>query len=772
MDESEQAREYSSYAFKVLFGIGLLVAAIVFTPLGGVFDAARASIITSVGTYIKANPYDTNLEDNLIFHLTFDGGDTDLSNSSAEFTDRGPNGQDADWVNYTSDQLVAGPLGQGVSFDGIDDYVNAGSDSSIDGAFTNNDDQATVALWVYVDDDDGDIETDQYIVNKKSSGGWRVYMNDSNDRLTFHIDTYGQDGIWSIAVPFQEWFHVSIAYDSSSSLNSPDFYLNGVLQEEALNNLRSSSPFPDSAGSLQLGKDANSASLYFKGAVDDLRIYDNYFTANDAALLYDSVSPSVISTTPEPDSTLSNGLVGHWTFDGPTMDYSDSTDVVIEDVSGNGNQASSSITTIVKSGILGQALNFEEDYPSERKVRIEPSPTIDNLSQISMSMWVKPDRDNYGDWNILAAKGNNTPSGYTDGWKFQLDGAAAGRPTFSVDYDTSNISKSSDETIENRQGEWIHLAFTWDGSDLASGINIYVDGILTGVQSDNDASGSRNTESTSQGLRLGTRTWVNVNTDNAWSGEMDDVRLYNRELTADEVTQLYNLGEPEVVATTITSGTLENGLVGHWTFDGNNVAWDDTSSEIKNIGSDGDQGNAISFGNESVRIGKIGQAIELDGTADYIDAGPVIDSDSWSEFTLSGWVYLNSKYDDQDIISQAITAGSNETAIRYDVGEDLWFFSVHDGSYKYAKYSQSSAQTEVWTHVVGVYDGSEIRVYVNGVEGSTAASVGTISANTGDTSIGKLTSWTRYVDGMLDDVRVYNRALSEAEIQRLYELGN
>jgi subtilisin family serine protease len=70
-----------------------------------------------------------------------------------------------------------------------------------------------------------------------------------------------------------------------------------------------------------------------------------------------------------------------------------------------------------------------------------------------------------------------------------------------------------------------------------------------------------------------------------------------------------------------------------------------------------------------------------------------------------------------------------------------------------------------WTHLAMTYDGATLRMFVNGVQVSSMPSAGAITATSGALRIGGNSVWSEYYRGLIDDVRIYNRALSGAEIQ-------
>ena len=71
-----------------------------------------------------------------------------------------------------------------------------------------------------------------------------------------------------------------------------------------------------------------------------------------------------------------------------------------------------------------------------------------------------------------------------------------------------------------------------------------------------------------------------------------------------------------------------------------------------------------------------------------------------------------------------------------------------------------------WTHLAATYDGSTLRMYVNGTQVGTRAISGSLVAGTGPLKIGGNALWGEWFSGLIDDVRVYNRALSAGELQQ------
>src|SRR5438874_8400922 len=86
------------------------------------------------------------------------------------------------------------------------------------------------------------------------------------------------------------------------------------------------------------------------------------------------------------------------------------------------------------------------------------------------------------------------------------------------------------------------------------------------------------------------------------------------------------------------------------------------------------------------------------------------------------------------------------------------------GSEQYSR-GTSALALNTWTHLAGTYDGATLRFYVNGAQVTSRALTGSIVSSTAPLRIGGNSVWGEYFTGAIDDVRVYNRALSATEIQ-------
>jgi hypothetical protein len=174
------------------------------------------------------------------------------------------------------------------------------------------------------------------------------------------------------------------------------------------------------------------------------------------------------------------------------------------------------------------------------------------------------------------------------------------------------------------------------------------------------------------------------------------------------------------------------------------------------------------MGNPNFVEGVAGMAIDLDGDGDYVDCGTSEELNSLSEkMTVATWVNIRS-------ITTAwmAIAGKGETAWRLSVNNDTT--GIHFGFTGGTRgWQAANSVTELplgeWHHVAGVYD-NEVggTIYIDGVAETVNPDLDGTATNEMPFLLGENPESTgRFLDGMLDEVMIYNRALSADEISNL-----
>jgi glucose/arabinose dehydrogenase/PKD repeat protein len=161
--------------------------------------------------------------------------------------------------------------------------------------------------------------------------------------------------------------------------------------------------------------------------------------------------------------------------------------------------------------------------------------------------------------------------------------------------------------------------------------------------------------------------------------------------------------------------------------------------------------------------GKFGPALAFNGLDNWVTVNTTGLLDLTTGMTLEAWVFPLTTAGTQDII---IKEGA--TVDIYNLYARNWRgvpeVNVSVGGTNRAA-DGTTLPTNVWTHVAGTYDGTTLRLYLNGVEVASTAVSEPIAPSTGPVRIGGNSIWGEYFQGRIDEVRIYDRALTPAEIQ-------
>jgi len=213
----------------------------------------------------------------------------------------------------------------------------------------------------------------------------------------------------------------------------------------------------------------------------------------------------------------------------------------------------------------------------------------------------------------------------------------------------------------------------------------------------------------------------------------------------------------------IVTNLKDGHLIGHWKMNDNLP----TTNVIDSSGY-GNDGTAQQNTNVLTTGGKINTALSFDGIADEINCGHDSSLDITSAITISVWFRIDAfGGSQQDIVSK-----ENYYRIMFYTGaahKDLRSWLTIGGSPLYIRTNEVMS-IDTWYHAVMTYDenggADNWKLYINGVLKAFDTQVGPInSAPTKDIKIGH---WGGYFDGKIDDVRIYDRALSEHEINVIY----
>ena len=220
---------------------------------------------------------------------------------------------------------------------------------------------------------------------------------------------------------------------------------------------------------------------------------------------------------------------------------------------------------------------------------------------------------------------------------------------------------------------------------------------------------------------------------------------------------------------------LQEGLVGFWSFDGPDVLNQTDGGEIA-LDRSGNNNNGELTNGPKRAIGKIGQGLSFDGGDGSVTMGDPSNGSldfGTSDFSISVWVSSRG-YKNQGSSSNTIT-GKWPSATDNGWGIDFSSNNIPNFAVLTSRSVGSSAINNTgWRHIVGVRENGVAKIYVDTIKGTDGSLNAGNSSNTNTFRVGSDdagSGTTRNLDGLIDDVRVYNRALSADEVHRLYKLG-
>ena len=214
-----------------------------------------------------------------------------------------------------------------------------------------------------------------------------------------------------------------------------------------------------------------------------------------------------------------DGLIAHWTMD-------ELTDGVVPDVTGNGHDARLGPEGVeppeIVEGIAGKALKF--DAPQEHFLSVEGSQDFNFGGPFTVTAWAKPTRRNAA-FAIACMKGDKSGDPPWPGWRLRYFWARAMLQVGTPDGQEPSVS-SAEWSVP--AGFWSHVAATWDGMKL----RIFVNAV---EKASTDFAGEIAPQHKWRPLILG--NYIGRKDAYAFDGLLDDIRIHDIALTADQILQ-------------------------------------------------------------------------------------------------------------------------------------------------------------------------------------------------------------------------------------------
>src|SRR3989344_6948684 len=221
---------------------------------------------------------------------------------------------------------------------------------------------------------------------------------------------------------------------------------------------------------------------------------------------------------------------------------------------------------------------------------------------------------------------------------------------------------------------------------------------------------------------------------------------------------------------------MTNGLVGLWTFDGADISGTTAYDRSANTN------NGTLTNGPVVTLGRLGQAVDFDGSNDYVSVADnaTLDFDDTADLSISGWFYRDNFESDDTIIAKSNGQLGTDTGylVYIDDATDKLVLKVGDCTDLYTVTSTSTFAATGWNHFVAVWDDDSaggVEIYINGhidnaTDSGTIEDIGDFS-NAVNLYLGAESDVGNPFDGKLDEMRGYNGPLSSGEVAKLYRLS-
>ncbi len=756
-------------------------------------------------------------------------------------------------VEGDAKQVDNGKMGKGFEFDGVGDYVDCGNDDSL-----NITGSISVTAWIKADSIPTWTAGGSFLNDHCSNTGF--YMMVTSGDALFVVSNGTSVNVVQTSIQTGQWYHIVGTYNSTTH----KIYLDGSeIQSESFGGGLVSC----TSQIFAIGSDNDGGTIYpFNGSIDEVMIFNKSLTSDEILAIYnatklefseagltegshtfdvytsdtagnvvsefksfevDVTNPSLTVNSPNNDSnwntndvvfnasaTDSNnvsvfndyGLVSWWRMD-------DANSSTVFDYMGRNNGSVEGDAVQVDNGKMGKGFEFDGagDYVDCGNI------TYGFSNGFTVLAWIKtPDLvetrsivgiDDASTERIIQFRIGNTGA-------FRLirfDGA-------------NNILANFVTTKIIDDNSWHHVVATFDTSD---GSKLYVDGIVNATDS--------NTTANNDG---GEKTFIGARDSTSivdyFNGTIDDVMIFNRSLSAEEIQGLYantssqylntsvsilegtrdvtfysqdiagNIKANEVNSVTVDTGVpgvefgggtnanastiardnifvnvsasdsltnvstfidFDNSLVSWWRMDDLNSSGGVVDYMGRNNGSV--EGDAV-----QTDAGKMGKGFEFDGDGDYVDCGNnLFNNNSVSSGTVSAWVKSDNLPSASANMQFIFDNEGQQISLAYwDGSKSVFRAHLYDGSAHYVT-GTTSLSLGAWYHYVEIWNGTTIRMFVNGVEEGTPASSNSPNVESVNRGVMIGVNWVKnnyYWNGTIDDVVIFNRSLSAEEIQGLY----
>ena len=214
-------------------------------------------------------------------------------------------------------------------------------------------------------------------------------------------------------------------------------------------------------------------------------------------------------------------------------------------------------------------------------------------------------------------------------------------------------------------------------------------------------------------------------------------------------------GYSNTATATTASGSGSEGLVAAYSFD---------EGTGTTLGDNSGNSNTGTIANGSwTSTGKFGSALTFDGTSTMVTVADSASLDLTTGMTLEAWVYPTTLSDWRTVLMKEKPEAHVYLLYAHDNAPHPALYVRADGL-EYFVPGTAGLPVNTWSHLAATYDGITLRLYVNGTQVASGALSVAIDSSTSPLRIGGNSIWGEYFAGRIDEIRIYNRALSSAQV--------
>ena len=709
-------------------------------------NAGGPSVGSPVGSAVGYWKFDEGADN------TCSGGTNDTCNSgSVGSALDGPQTGMATPATSTSGWTNSGKFGKGLLFDGTDDKIAISDNNyfTLPGDFT-------ISAWIKTTAAGGTI-----LGSYTNTGDiyWQFENSGGHPQLLYKVTQGGAtQSILGTGKLIDDgaWHHVAGIRDGSTLYT----YVDGVLDNTATGKLTTSI---NPVNPTNIGNSTTPAN-YFTGTIDEVKLYHYALTADEIKLDYNRGSALVMGSLGDNSSYQKQAANQEYCVPGDTTScvtplaewkFDEGTGTTAFDSTGNGVKGTLVNSPAWIAGKQGKALNFNG---SNSYVTTTDQDALFNgiTTAMTISTWVKPAAGSLSARRDIIQRAGavgsiNGATASKDIWWFNLQNS--GKMNFYMGGITGAYVET---TTAISDSVWTYLTVTYDGSN----IRFYINGKL-----DKTSAASGTVQTGDNGVGIGGNL-SGVSPATVFSGGIDMLRVWGYARSPAQISYDYNRGGPvaqykfdECTGATAydasgngNNGTITVGASGSQTSTG--TCGTSTTTEAWNNGT----------------TGKRNASINLDGNDDYVSTSafsPLATAAvTTTKASWGGWFYPTSSAASLTLMEKA-----TEFRLTTDSSSKPVCSIYYSAAFNDATAGSTVLTLSAWNHVMCTYDGANIKTYLNGVLVGTTANTNNITAASSILYMGQNSSNAQRVTGQLDDLRVYNNALTAPQIKSLMNEG-